>query len=79
VIEENGGRGHAAPTPNELGEGQEEEEEYDCEWVRLCVPESLLCHSVWSTEKVIHVHIVPNVSVIIGTFNLILFPTLTRH
>jgi hypothetical protein len=24
-IEENGGRGHAAPTPNELGKGQEEE------------------------------------------------------
>jgi hypothetical protein len=27
VIEENGGRRHAAPTPNELGKGQEEEEE----------------------------------------------------
>jgi hypothetical protein len=26
VIEENGGRGHAAPTPNKLGKGQEEEE-----------------------------------------------------
>jgi hypothetical protein len=26
VIEENGGRRHAAPTPNELGKGQEEEE-----------------------------------------------------
>jgi hypothetical protein len=30
VIEENGGRGHAAPTPNELGKGQEEEEEEVC-------------------------------------------------
>jgi hypothetical protein len=29
VIEENGGRGYAAPTPNELGKGQEEEEEED--------------------------------------------------
>jgi hypothetical protein len=28
VIEENGERGHAAPTPNELGKGQEEEEDY---------------------------------------------------
>jgi hypothetical protein len=28
VIEENGGRRHAAPTPNELGKGQEEEEEF---------------------------------------------------
>jgi hypothetical protein len=27
VIVENGGRGHAAPTPNELGKGQEEEED----------------------------------------------------
>jgi hypothetical protein len=27
VIEKNGGRGHAAPTPNELGKGQEEEED----------------------------------------------------
>jgi hypothetical protein len=27
VIEENGGTGHAAPTPNKLGKGQEEEEE----------------------------------------------------
>jgi hypothetical protein len=27
VIEDNGGRGHAALTPNELGKGQEEEEE----------------------------------------------------
>jgi hypothetical protein len=26
VIEENGGRGYAAPTPNELGRGQEKEE-----------------------------------------------------
>jgi hypothetical protein len=26
VIEDYGGRGHAAPTPNELGEGQVEEE-----------------------------------------------------
>jgi hypothetical protein len=26
VIEENGGRGHAAPTSNELGKGQKEEE-----------------------------------------------------
>jgi hypothetical protein len=26
VIEENGGRGHAMPTPNKLGKGQEEEE-----------------------------------------------------
>jgi hypothetical protein len=26
VIEENSGRGHAAPTPNELGKGQEEED-----------------------------------------------------
>jgi hypothetical protein len=26
VIEENGGRGHAALTPNELGKGQEEKE-----------------------------------------------------
>jgi hypothetical protein len=26
VIEENGGRGHAAPTLNELGKGQEEED-----------------------------------------------------
>jgi hypothetical protein len=26
VIEENGGRGHAAPTSNELGKGQEEEQ-----------------------------------------------------
>jgi hypothetical protein len=26
VIEENGGIGYAAPTPNELGKGQEEEE-----------------------------------------------------
>jgi hypothetical protein len=24
VLEENGGRGHVAPTPNELGKGQEE-------------------------------------------------------
>jgi hypothetical protein len=33
VIEENGGRRHAVPTPNELGKGQEEEvsllEEYE--------------------------------------------------
>jgi hypothetical protein len=28
AIEENGGRGHAAPTPNELGKGQEEEEDF---------------------------------------------------
>jgi hypothetical protein len=27
VIEENGRRGHAAPTPNELGKGQEEKED----------------------------------------------------
>jgi hypothetical protein len=27
VIEENGGRRHAALTPNKLGKGQEEEEE----------------------------------------------------
>jgi hypothetical protein len=27
VIEENGGRRHAAPTPSELGQGQEEEED----------------------------------------------------
>jgi hypothetical protein len=27
VIEENGGKKHAAPTPCELGKGQEEEEE----------------------------------------------------
>jgi hypothetical protein len=27
VIEENGWRRHAAPTPNELGKGQEEEED----------------------------------------------------
>jgi hypothetical protein len=27
VIEENGERGHATPTPNELEKGQEEEEE----------------------------------------------------
>jgi hypothetical protein len=26
VIEQNGGRGYAAPTPNELGKGQEEGE-----------------------------------------------------
>jgi hypothetical protein len=26
VIEENGGRGHATPTPNELGKEQEDEE-----------------------------------------------------
>jgi hypothetical protein len=27
VIEENGGRGHSAPIPNELGKEQEEEQE----------------------------------------------------
>jgi hypothetical protein len=30
VIEKNGGRGHTAPTPNELGKGQEEEEDLSC-------------------------------------------------
>jgi hypothetical protein len=32
--------------------------------------ESLLCHSVWSTEKMIHVYTVPTFTVIIGTFNV---------
>jgi hypothetical protein len=35
VIEENGGRGHAAPTPNELGKGQEGEEEWVDEEVEI--------------------------------------------
>jgi hypothetical protein len=29
VIEENGGTRHAAPTPSELGQGQEEEEDLE--------------------------------------------------
>jgi hypothetical protein len=28
ILEEHGGRGHAAPTPNELKKGQEEEDLY---------------------------------------------------
>jgi hypothetical protein len=30
VIEENGGRGHAVKTPNELGKGPEEEDDFSC-------------------------------------------------
>jgi hypothetical protein len=39
VIEENDGRGHAAPTPNELGKGQEEEEEYTHTYHSCFIPE----------------------------------------
>jgi hypothetical protein len=48
VIEENGGRGHAAPTPNELGKGQEEEKEdiyelssWNCMKIRLVETDSM--------------------------------------